>query len=405
MDTRPVISLSSPAAGSSYHIWDTILVKASISHNKPVRSVVVSLVNNNNIPMVTPIGSTPDQNTLEIEEYLVVDNPNLESGNYFVMVKASDEVNATRYFQPVEVSGIETELRRILVITQFNTLKSIVSLIDSNFNVSPLFSILKKYNGSDVSSRYQQLYYITPEPSRLLTYNLNDTILDWEFLSQPPHSGFQDVYYQEGLIYLASQNGNLFGLDHSGDNKYITPTHTDRIPQKIFKHENYLVTDQSTRSNLYRYFTLFFAETGAFANQHQRDLGVIEFFSINQDEIIAFGNMLDQAKVLVYSIENNNSFEPAIMPTGIITAAVQISQEDFLIAMDFGIIAYNSTQHQWHLAFDIDNVIAMEYDSKNNFLCVAEGKNVRIYDYPGSSLLHGISMDYPILNIHILYNK
>jgi len=404
-ETRPKVQILSPPAFSIYNVGETIRVKASIYHDKPVKSVEVSLVNDNNIPMSTPVGLVPNQPTFEFEVNLVIDNLGLASGSYFVMVKASDEINSTRSFQPVAVTGIETELRRILVITRLNALKSNISLIDSVYNVTQILGISKEYVGSAVNSKNQQLYYITPDPSLLMTFDLKDTILDWEYSAQSPYPIFEDVYFEDDMVYLASQNGNIMGLNHLGENKFGTVVHNDRVPQKIYKHNNLVICDQRTRSNFYRYFTLFFSATGAFANQHRTDLEVVEFFSRNDQEIIAFGNEAEQARVLIYTIDENNSSEPAIMPTGKVINAVQINENEVLLAMDYGILLYNIINFQHFLAFDLAHVSAMDYDPLNQFLCISVGNEVMIYNYPGSGLLHTVTMDYPVLNLHLLYNK
>jgi len=403
--TLAKVQILEPPSGSVYSVGETITVKASIYHDKIVTALTISLVNDHNIAMSTPVGLIPNQQSFEIEEDLLIDNPNLESGSYFIMVKVSDGSNDTRAFQPVDVNGIEPELKRILVVTQFNSLKSNISIIDSVYNVTQILGVAKPYMGSALSSKYNQFYYITPNPSRLMTYDLNDTVLDWEYSAQSPYPIFEDIYYADDLVYLASQNGNIVGLNQAGENKFGTVTHNDRVPQKIFKHENLIISDQRTRSNYFRYFTLFFSVTGAFANQHRSDLEVVKFFSRNEQEIIAFGNELDEAAVKVYEIESNNSYIPAGTLNGKILNAVQVNNNGVLLAMDYGVILYNLINFEHYLAFDHDHVNAMDYDPLNNLLYMSEDNKIFVYSYPGSALLHTVSMDYPVINLHLLYNK
>jgi hypothetical protein len=370
-----------------------------------VRSVQASLVNDNNIPVATPVGATPDQEYFQIDFELEIDNPGIVSGNYFIMVKASDEVSTTRTFQPVEIKGIPVELRRLLVITRLNTLKSNVYLIDSAYNINRILGISREYVGSAISSKYKQLYYISPDPSQLNTYDLQDTLMAWDYSALLPYPVLEDVYYTENLVYIASQNGDIIGLNSVGQNKFGTLTHNDRVPEKIFKHYDFIVADQRTRSNQYRYFAIFFAETGAFANQYRSDLEVISFFSRNENEIIAFGNENGQAKTIVYGIEENNGLEPATMPSGIVLDGVYINENEVLLAMDFGVIEYNIQTFQYHQVFTHDDVTAMDYDTLNQYLAIARDDKIFFYNYPGANLLETVSMAEPVLNIHFLYNK
>ena len=403
--TYAKVQIFEPASGSVYSVGESIKVRASIYHDKIVSSLTISLVNDHNIAMSTPVGLIPNQQSFELDEDLLIDNPNLESGSYNIMIKVSDGTVDTRAFQAVEVNGIEPELKRLLVVTQFNSLKSNISIIDSVYNVTQILGIARPYVGSALSSKYNQFYYITPNPSRLMTYDLNDTVLDWEYSAQSPYPIFEDIYYTDDLVYLASQNGNIVGLNQAGENKFGTVTHDDRVPQKIYKHENLIISDQRTRSNYFRYFTLFYSVTGAFANQHRSDLEVVEFFSRNEHEIIAFGNELESAAVKVYEIEANNSYIPAGTLNGKILNAVQVNDNGVLLAMDYGVLLYNLINFEHYLVFDHDHVSAMEYDPLNNLLYMSEGNKIFVYTYPGSALFHTISMDYPVLNLHLLYNK
>ena len=403
--TRPRVQIINPPAFSVFSAGETILVEASVYHEKTVRSVQAALVNDDNIPVCAPVGATPNQNVFQIDFELEIDNPGIISGNYFIMVKASDEESTTRTFQPVEIKGIPVELRRLLVITRLNTLKSNIYFIDSAYNINHILGINKEFAGSAVSSEYQQLYYISPEPSRLLTYNLEDTLLAWDYNALLPYPILEDVSFAENLVYVASQNGDIKGLNSAGQIIYGTPTHSDRVPEKIFRHHNFIIADQRTRSDMYRYFVVFYSATGAFANQFRSDLEVVSFFSRSENEIIAFGNENDQAKIIVYGIEENNGLEPAAMPTGKLLYGIQINENEVLLAMDYGVIKYNIQTFQYNQVFEHDEVISMDYDTLNQFLSIARNNKIFFYNYPGASLLHTVTMDEPVLNIHFLYNK
>jgi hypothetical protein len=132
---------------------------------------------------------------------------------------------------------------------------------------------------------------------------------------------------------------------------------------------------------------------------------VVSFFSRSENEIIAFGNENGQAKVLVYGIEENNAVEPAAMPAGELLEGVRVNENEVLLAMDFGVIEYDIQTFQYHQVFTYDDVVAMDYDTLNQFLSIARDKDIFFYSYPGTGLLETVTMDEPVLNIHFLYNK
>ena len=403
--SHPIIQINSPPAFSVFNVWDTINVSGTVYSERPVKSLQVSLVNNSNVPVATPVGIIPELSSFDFHQELVIDNANLQSGSYFIMVKVADEYNTVRTFQPVDVNGINQELRRLLVVTKLNTLKSNVLIVDSAYNVSQILGVSKEYVGSAVSSDHQQFYYITPNPSLLMTYDLNDTVLDWEYSAQSPYPVYENIYYEDNLIYLATQNGDVIGVDYQGDRKFGTVTHNDRVPTEIYKHHDLIITDQRTRSNTFRYFTLFYASTGAFANQHQTDLEVVKFFSRNDEEIIAFGNQFDQAQVKVYTVMLNNTYEPSSMPPGKLNNAVQINDIEVLLAMDNGVFLYNMANFQYYQVIYLDNVSAMAYDPLNSLLCISVDTKIYFYNYPGSGFQNTINMNFQVLNLHFLYNN
>jgi hypothetical protein len=401
----PEITIISPNNGDVYNVLDTIHVIANIAYDKPIISVNISLQSQDYITQVTSVGLFPDQSSFTLEADLVIDNDKMESGSYYLVIKVYDGNTYFSAYQAVTVNGIKRVFRNLLVISQPNMLKSLVSALDTNMNISNWFNIAHGYVDSDISSKHQQLYFISPLPSKLFTYDLKTKELDWEFAAGPPYPEFEDIYYNQDIIYLASQNGNLFGLNSSGNNQYVTPIIQNRIPEKIYRHYYYIITGQSKRNNLERWITLNYYSTGILAQEALSNIKVVEFFSRNSNEVFVFGNENNQGKILIYDLAANQFSEVIAVPSGAINAVISIDQENYLVAHEAAIYLYNTVGQTLSLYMPVMNVKLLTYEELSKTLYVVSDKHVKIYDYTNTGLIDIVTFDYSIVGILLHYNR
>jgi hypothetical protein len=404
---NPVISIYSPGSGVIYHVKDTILVKAEITHDRNVGSVTISLVNRYNNPVLTPVTINTSGTSFTVEYELAITNESMETDDYSIAVRASDgELTGSKY-QKIRIIGVERVFKKLIVVSQPNTLESQILAVDSNMSVSTLFSIGRNYVDSDISSKYQQFYFVSQEPSKLHTFDLVEKEPDWEFEAIFPYPTFHDVYNNDILIYLASGNGNLFGLNQSGLNQYVTPFINNRIPEKIYQHDIYMVSEQSKRNNLERMISLNYIETGLLAQETLSNLVVVEFGSLDDNEILVFANKSSSGAVYIYDIIANQVTDPMNSFDEEIDQVIPLPSpySPYLVVTNSGIYQFNDYSFIYTLFLPVygDKIVAA--DPVRDIMYIAIENSIRYHSLSTGGLIDIIDMDFPIRALHVQYNR
>ena len=97
-ENPPRITNISPEAGSMYNTFDTIFVSALIEDDRNIEFVGVDILNQDQIPVLSPFGFRPGRATYNLNTGIIIDNIQLTSGPHFVRITAEDGRNTTREF-------------------------------------------------------------------------------------------------------------------------------------------------------------------------------------------------------------------------------------------------------------------------------------------------------------------
>ena len=121
----PVITYYSPQHNQAFNVLDTVLVEALITDQKMITSVKVNLTNEEFITVSEARSFSPNTNSYELKTKLAIDDEALESGTYYVLIRADNGDNFKNKYQQILIQGTEQEFVQLLAVTDggFMTLK------------------------------------------------------------------------------------------------------------------------------------------------------------------------------------------------------------------------------------------------------------------------------------------
>src|SRR4051812_36996044 len=105
-DKGPLVNFTAPFDGQSFTVNENMLVRADISDETGISSVVITLVDAGKIPVHTSLTVPVSSPKGTINTIYSLDNIHLESGLYYVMITASDGKNDSHTYQPVYITAI-----------------------------------------------------------------------------------------------------------------------------------------------------------------------------------------------------------------------------------------------------------------------------------------------------------
>lgn len=403
--TPPVLTLLLPDNNTEYAVGDSIHVVGTVTHKFPIRSVKVSLLNNQNIPALNPEYLFPDAYGYNIDLKYPIDDPGLEAGNYTLQVSATDGHNTVNAFRTLGVSGIPRNMEGLIAVCVSGNLKTIVYEIDTSGAYTELLTLQHGYTASAISSSAGMLYLVKPEPSALMAYELDGMEEVYTYPAPPPFPAFYDLYHDGQLTYLATGNGGITGINGSGTVEYVTALNDDSIPRLVYKHHDHVIAYCERRGGPEKYFRQYYAGTGVFRAGLPVDFTAVSLFNLDESHMIVTGNKNGESGIYTFDVANNFFTAKKDMPPGEIVSAVQLAAWRYMIAHTAGIYHYDHTSQYLAEYMPGTEADAMAFDDTGGLLFIARGALIGVYDQATAGLLQEITLPFELAALHIRYNR
>jgi len=405
-DTAPVVTFTSPYEQQIFNATDNVNVVAHISANQNLQSVTLSLLNSNYISVdnITsfPVGGVQ----MDINTNFTLDG-NLADGTYYINVIANDGSLTTNGYQQIYVHAVPLARKGIYVVTENNLVNPSVYKVDSSYLISNIFPLSGDFAASAISSKDQCLYTTGVFSGSFNNLNLNSEVLTWSVNN--PGTGlpfFENVYYANGLTYLALYNQAIKGYDKSKNVNFTAATATNTYPHALFSNGTYVFAEQRNISTYDVRLEVYYSGSGAGMQEYQLNQDVVAMYSYDANDILIFTNNNGNGNVLDFNINSNSATQTIVLPAGKIYSVLQITPKYYLLAYQNQVYFYSKASvESTGLYQTVPASSAMQFDSLNNEVFIANGTQMNIYNYTNSSLITTVNLPDTIKDIKVLYNK
>ena len=405
-DTDPVVTYTSPYVGQIFNAGDNVNVVAHVAANQNLQFVKLSLLNSNYVAVNNITSFSVSGSSLDINQNITLDN-SLATGTYYITINAYDGTRMTNAYQQIYVHGIPLVRKAIYVVTGSNFQNTKVYKIDTNNVATNIISLNGDFASSAISSKDQCLYTTGIFSGDFNNIDLNAETINWSINN--PGTGlpfYENVYYANGLTYLSLFSQTIKGYDKSKNVNFTANTSTNTYPHIVFNNGSYVFAEQRNISSYDVRLKVYYAQSGAGFQEFVINQDVAGMYSYDANDIILFMNNNGNGSVLIYNINNNTTTQPIVLPAGKIYSVLQITPTYYLLAYQ-NQVYYYSTANVGHTGTyqSIPASQAMQFDSLNNEVFIANATHLDIYDYTSSSLINTITLPDSIKDIRILYNK
>jgi hypothetical protein len=405
-DTQhPGITFYSPYENQVFNIFDTIPIEAKITDDEVITSVRIKVVDSSFNPALPSVYKYPETNKYNLKIDFPIEDYYLESGVYYVQIRAEDGTNFKNKYQKIFIESIPRDLEKIIVLTEKNENTIEVSDIDMSYSISSLFEITGDFVSSEITSRYKQLYVAGASQININTYSLKTYQLEWSLEVAPPlpmHT-FDCLYYDQ-YLYSSFSYLYIYGYDRYGSKKFNTQISEAGIPSRLFKFKDLLLVDVQSNTGGNTYIYTYYTGTGSEKQKLFSTFKVIEFFAYDNKNVIIVANESGQGTLKLYDPYANVLTNIRPVP-GKIFCSVKINENEYLIGTENGIFLYN--YYQSLLTNVLPGKIAqkLQYDNLSSRIFVVCENQIEKIKYPVMVLEHISTFSDIILNIHLQYNK
>ncbi len=400
---NPQIFVESPLINSSFTLPNTIHVNGYCEDNNKLQKVEINIVNQNLTPISTKISTELDSNIFEFDEFFYLDDLYIESGRYFISVKAYDKQNniSSKYIS-IYLTEIEKVLLGLYFIESQNE-NTDIQFIDSNNNVSFQNSLSGNIQLSYINSKHQYLFIATDQNA--FSYNLQNFNEIWSvYPFEVPYPFFTSLFCDdsEDFLYLVFGDGRIHSYNKYG--QIVNSIYSN--PQEWFGEilvENNFVVSEVFSNSLNQFISVYYSNSGIENHRVQINGEVGKILKYSGDLFIVAINHQNSGDIFFYNINNNNIWLEIEIPVSKIYDALIIDQLLYL-ATDIGVFSYHIVNKNLNLINDIKPVYELMVEKLVGYLYLNDGKNIyRSINGINNDIIY--STNDSISNMMLLYNK
>ena len=245
---KPSVTITAPVNLQQVNGIDTMQVLATISDDRNIESVSVSLRDANDIPVLSTVTKTPNQKNYDLNISYFFDDIHLLSGQYDLSVRAFDGENTTTKYVTIFLNETPKSRQGAFVVSNTGGVSDIYYL-DNLYSGSFYQSINGDYLGAAVNSYDQQLVHasagVVPSAS-VKAIDLKSGLNSWDIpiINSPPTPFYTGFLYDSQTVFLGKQNGGIQGYNKNGAGSYNAVVITNFNVESALVHDNILVTEQ-----------------------------------------------------------------------------------------------------------------------------------------------------------------
>ena len=405
-DESPQIEVSQPNNLSSYNIYDNIIVKAEISDNKNIEKVSIELLNSNLQRELSKEFSNINENTYSLSDGFYLDDIRLESGNYFIKVKAFDGVNESSDFTEIYIQSVPKELLNLVLFKETGAV-TYASLVDVSNNVeSNLFSWNSDLTDAEVDSYNQRIILGGKQEKDVSIYDMVENTIDWNLnFGVSNYDYVNDIFIDDANSFYATLgNSELRKFNYLGVNQLIANSGTGNRDFNVFVDSDYIYCFSKSNSGLSKSFRKYYNSTGILETSINTTLDNVQIINGPNDKLLVVGENSGNAELNLLDKNDLSYWSPHSLPNESLVKLVQVSEGNYILALSGGLYIYQYNNNSLFTGPSV-SVTDMELDKVNNRLYVLESNQIIVYD-ASLNLLQTIGLSssgYDKIRLH--YNK
>jgi hypothetical protein len=407
-DNNPAeIIITSPYSGAVFTAGDTIPVAATLTDDGALGNLSIKLLNSS----YTPVDhqqqlALNDLTSYNLNEYYIIDNLFLESGNYYIGITVSDGNEDANEYRSIVIHALPKIRKDVYFLTRPDTINVNVVELDSIGQLITRFNIPGDYAESAMNSRWNELMVCGYRYGYFNQFDLeNYTTIS----SEPAYNGsgpsFQDIFFYNNLTFVSYYDGRIRAFDRLGAVKYNSAQPVAYQPGTLCANSKYVFAEAFYPGSGERKLVVINYPSGIVRDENNLGASVSSIISTAENEIMIFGNSNGDGKIFSYHVLDNDADDLHTLPGVTIYGAVAIDSDNYAVATENGLYSYQVSINNL-IPMDLNRpCYAIEYDEVNGILFAASGKEVRQYAFPTPQVLSTVVCQDSVLDIRLLFNK
>jgi len=336
--TSPSIAISNPGSGQAFNMFDTLNVSAKVSDETKLTSVVVSLVDINNIVLQYSYSVPIQSNDFTFNIKYVLNEFHISSGSYYMSVTANDGSNITQRTVQINITESPT-LKTGYFIVGATQPKTVVEY-DANMVPQSSYALSTGFNGMAFGAYYQQLYINGNINQAFTAYDATMNGMTWQY----PYGGgggmpvFTCVSTDGQKAYIGYYSGSVGAATYTGGSSTgYSNGSTTLYPYFFTVTGSYGIGIYKDKTGGGDKILSFYRSSGTALNNTYMPITVLGVFERTTSELYVVGNTAaGQAVYYLYNVSTNGLVGPFSLPSGKLLSVAQADNDFLILAMNDG---------------------------------------------------------------------
>ena len=379
--TPPTVRITSPGAGFSVGIPDTLTVDLAVSDDVGVQSVSVLLADVDGVPVSPSVSVAINAQSREFSIDLPVLSERIESAPYIITAIASDGTNEARDFVSITVQAAPLRIRSMfLVPPATGPPPYTITRIDSIGNAS-VFVSLSELSGAAIGldHLFTAGTAAAPLERRRITTGAVSPIM--------PNPGLWPQYFtclsrdmQAGRIYACGADGAVRGFTLDG-----APAFTAALPMGFTGDAVATIGDAVLCAAFdpvaqHRSLVRMGGSSGAVLAQFNSDARAIALFAIDAQRFLLFGNTATGGVIQEVSAALGGAFTMRVFPGEELRCAARVSGGLYAVGLASGIHRFDYPSASATPVLQGLTAQGLTYDPVSGAVLAATGNTVTAFD-------------------------
>lgn len=402
----PNIDIFSPSENKVHFVPEAVLINAEVSDNEHIEYVRLAITNENYVSVAPVLTLNPDENPVSINQSIMVDDPFLISGDYYLVITASDGVNEKKEYRKIRLYEVERKFMGVVFSDDANNNQVDVYLVDTLYNKQLLATRSDDFGGSAISSRNQSYYLVGDVLGDMQSVALSSSGASWAVPSQPtpPAPYYTGVTAYDGRVYFSSFDKKIQGTGKQG-NGILTIETGSYTPYAVHRQGDVIYSEQRQLQSGQQRLVQYYEGTGGYKKEISLDIEVVDFCERANDNVLLFGNQNNQGALRDYNPGDNSLWTPHTIPAGKILCATRVDENDFMIGHETGVLWYRYNSNSLVTFKAGVQAAGIQYNDVDNILIISSGSELKYYSFPSGNLIQTITHSSEIKGMEIFFNK
>ena len=402
-EVNPVITVTSPLSNSLIDLPNSIRVSGSANDNSKLKRLEINVVDVNLSPVSTKTSIELSTSQYFFDELILLNDPLIESGSYYIHLKASDQNNNfSSVFVEIQISGIQRVFKGLYFITVENGTSNLYSL-DSIGGFALEKSITGNFQKAVANSRHQYFFIGTDQIGS--SFEIENFSEIWEIPSyQTPYPFFSglslsesrdnlNIAFGDGVFRSFNKNGQIINTIYANAQEWFGEFYLD---------ESYYVSEVFANV-MNRFIVLFFSNSGIENQRIQIDSDIVKIIKYASGQYIVISEFQSRLKISYFDSYTNSLVQDLEISNCIFHEAIYNNGELHL-ATNLGLYRYNTLTKVLALVFSQHPVQNIIYEELDDLFLFSSGNQILGYQQ-GSvpNILYDVNDS--IKKLMLIYNK